>query len=102
MDNTSFSYPLDDMHTTASTQRQLLENSWQNHQHTLRTTILYPSSQLLTDAAVPFGQHITIWSQNLDKYYQTLLALAAQLDQGATTIQIQDTAVSQTFQTDAM
>jgi hypothetical protein len=101
MDNVSFSYPLDDMHTTASTQRTLLEDSWQSHQHYLNTTILYPASQLLTEAAGPFEQHMATWSQGMQKYYEALIALADQLDQGATAMGAQDAAVARALQTDA-
>ncbi len=90
-------YPYDNLHTTVTTQRTAINNTWQLHQSHLQQNILTPASQLMKEAAEPFQQHINDWNQTLEEHYQAFHTFLDLLHTGTTDMQTQDTAISQGF-----
>ena len=90
-------YPLDTLQCTAGTQRNALNDAWQNHQAHIQQHILTPALSLIHGGDT-LHQHISSWNQTLEDHYNALHTFLNVLDGSATTMGTADTNVSKGFE----
>jgi WXG100 family type VII secretion target len=90
------SYPIPEMHQTASTQRKKIDEVWNQHL-TFHNTIRNQAAGLMGSAASVFTSHLDTWHNELQKHYNELTQLADTLDGSAQTADTQDLDISNSF-----